>query len=134
MPPDAAPHPANFPRYVGIEVVEAEHGRSVARLPVRPNHQAGNGYLHAGAVATIADTCCAAGCINSMPEGAINFTTVELKINFVGSTQDGALRCEARLRHGGRTTQVWEATVSDEATGKNLAFFTCTQMLLYPRS
>ncbi len=131
---DTASRPPNFPLSVGIEVVEAEHGRSLARLTVRPDHQAGNGYMHAGVVATIADTTCAAGCMNSLPEGALNFTTVELKINFVGSAQDGALRCEAKMKHGGRTTQVWEATVSDEATGKNLAFFTCTQMVLYPRS
>jgi acyl-coenzyme A thioesterase PaaI-like protein len=34
--------------------------------------------------------------------------------------------------HGGRTTQVWDARVTDEATGKALALFRCTQMLLYP--
>ena len=126
--------PPNFPRHVGIEVLEAEHGRSLARLGVRPDHQAGNGYMHAGVVATIADTACAAGCMHSLPEGAANFTTVELKMNFVGSAQDGAVRCEATLKHGGRTTQVWAATVSNEATGKPLAFFTCTQMILYPRN
>lgn len=126
-------HPPNFPRLVGIEILEREHGRAVVRLPLRPELQAGNGYMHAGAVVTMADTACAAGCLASFPEGATNFTTVELKTNFVGSAQDGALRCEARMRHGGRTTQVWEATVADEKTGKPLAFLTCTQMLLYPR-
>ena len=126
--------PTNFPGYVGIEVVERTHGRSLVRLSLWNEHQAGNGYMHAGAVATIADTACAAGCMASLPDGAINFTTVELKMNFVGSAKDGAIRCEARMKHGGRSTQVWEATVSDESTGKSLAFFTCTQLVLYPRT
>lgn len=134
MPNKSTERPLNFPRYVGIEVVEAERGRAVARLPLRGELQAGNGYLHAGAVATIADTTCAAGCLASFPGGAMNFTTVELKMNFVGTSQDGTLRCDARMKHGGRTTQVWDATVSDEGTGKAVAFFTCTQLLLYPRT
>jgi hypothetical protein len=35
--------------------------------------------------------------------------------------------------HGGRTTQVWDATVAAEATGKTLALFRCTQAVLWPR-
>lgn len=126
--------PRSFPGWIGVDVIEAERGRAVARLPVRPEHGAGNGYMHAGAVATLADTACAAGCMSSFPQGAENFTTLEMKMNFVGSAKDGAIRCEAVMHHGGRTTQVWTATVSDETTGKTLAFFTCTQMLLYPRT
>jgi acyl-coenzyme A thioesterase PaaI-like protein len=32
-----------------------------------------------------------------------------------------------------RTTQVWDATVSSRETGRTLALFRCTQMLLYPK-
>ena len=134
MSESSAQQPTSFPGWVGIEMLEHEHGRAVTRLVVRPEHGAGNGYLHAGAVATLADTACAAGCMASFPEGALNFTTLELKMNFVGSAREGAIRCEAVMHHGGRTTQVWTATVSDESTGKTLAFFTCTQMLFYPRT
>jgi acyl-coenzyme A thioesterase PaaI-like protein len=34
--------------------------------------------------------------------------------------------------HAGRTTQVWDAKVTDESTGRALALFRCTQILLYP--
>ena len=44
-----------------------------------------------------------------------------------------ALACEARLAHDGRTTQVWDATVADDDSGKPLALFRCTQLILYPR-
>jgi 1,4-dihydroxy-2-naphthoyl-CoA hydrolase len=41
-----------------------------------------------------------------------------------------ALRCEARLLHGGRTTQVWDVTVARESGDRTLAHFRCTQHLL----
>jgi 1,4-dihydroxy-2-naphthoyl-CoA hydrolase len=47
--------------------------------------------------------------------------------------RDGAILGEAALLHGGRTTQVWDATIANEATGKLLAAFRCTQIILYPR-
>jgi uncharacterized protein (TIGR00369 family) len=69
----------------------------------------------------------------SLPEGAEGFTTIELKTNFLGTKLAGVITCEARLAHGGRTTQVWDATVTDDDSGKLLALFRCTQLILYPR-
>jgi 1,4-dihydroxy-2-naphthoyl-CoA hydrolase len=69
----------------------------------------------------------------NLPEGAESFTTIELKCNFMGTKRDGAICCEAKLVHGGRTTQVWDATVSDEEGGEPIALFRCTQMILYSR-
>jgi 1,4-dihydroxy-2-naphthoyl-CoA hydrolase len=121
-----------FPGLVGVDIFEVADGRVRARLPLRPEHLAPNGYLHAGAIITLADTACGYGCILSLPEGAVGFTTIELKTNFLASARDGVLTCEARRLHGGRTTQVWDATVSD-GDGKTLAVFRCTQLLLAER-
>jgi len=35
--------------------------------------------------------------------------------------------------HGGRMTQVWDAEATNATTGKVMAVFRCTQMVLYPR-
>jgi len=35
--------------------------------------------------------------------------------------------------HGGRTTQVWDATVARESDQKHIAFFRCTQLIIYPK-
>ena len=64
------------------------------------------------------------------PEG---FTTVELKSNLLSTKRAGVIGCEARLVHGGRTTQVWDATVTDAEGSRPLALFRCTQLVLYPR-
>lgn len=117
--------------HLGIELVEVRPGYLCAQLEIAPHHIAANGYLHAGTVVTLADSACGFGCFASLPEGANNFTTIELKSNFLRTTTTGILRAEARLVHGGRRTQVWDATVYD-AKNRPLALFRCTQMLLYP--
>ena len=119
-----------LPGLIGIEVEEIEAGRVRMRLPLRGQLLAPNGYLHAGTVVALADSSCGYGCIASLPDGATGFTTIELKTNFLGTAVEGTLACESRLVHGGRTTQVWDATVTNEA-GKKLSLFRCTQLLLY---
>lgn len=125
-----APH---LPGLLGLELTAISRGQVRARLDVKPHHWAANGYLHAATVVALADTCCGNGCIASLPEGAEGFTTIELKSNFLGTVREGEIVCEARLVHGGRSTQVWDAEVTDPATGKPIAAFRCTQMVLYPR-
>ncbi len=122
-----------LPDLIGIEVLEVEKGLLVSHLPLRDELLAPNGYLHAATVIALADTSCGYGCFASLPDGAEGFTTVELKSNFLGTKREGTIQCEATLVHGGRATQVWDATVADADSGKKLALFRCTQMILYPR-
>lgn len=121
-----------LPGMFGIEFLSLEPGRLVSRLPLRPELLAPNGYLHAAAVIALADTTCGYGTFTDLPDGAQNFTTIELKSNFLNTARQGAIACVATRVHNGRTTQVWDAEVSDEASGKTIALFRCTQLMLYP--
>ncbi len=123
-----------LPGLVGFTVVALEHGMLVAEMAIRPELLAPNGYLHAASVIALADTACGYGCLAHLPDGAHNFTTVELKSNFLGTARDGTLACVARPAHLGRTTQVWDATVTRKADGAAIALFRCTQVVLYPRA
>jgi 1,4-dihydroxy-2-naphthoyl-CoA hydrolase len=122
-----------LPQLLGVEILEVNAKRVQSRMEIRPELLAPNGYLHAGSVITLADTACGYGTVANLPDGGIGFTTVELKANFIGTVREGAIKCEATLAHGGRSTQVWDAQVLDEATNKLIALFRCTQMILYPR-
>jgi len=122
-----------LPGLIGLEVLRAEEGYLATRLELREELLAPNGYLHAATVVALADTSCGYGTFVGLPEGAEGFTTIELKTNFLGTRRSGAIACKARLAHGGRTTQVWDATVTDEGSGRPLALFRCTQLFLYPR-
>jgi uncharacterized protein (TIGR00369 family) len=122
-----------LPGHLGLEVLELGPSTARIRCELEPHHLAPNGYLHAGTVITLADTAAGYGCIANMPEGATGFTTIEMKANFLGTLLEGVIVAEADMPHGGRTTQVWDVTVRDEATEKVLALFRCTQLILYPR-
>ena len=70
----------------------------------------------------------------SLPEGGTGFTTLELKSNFLGTARPGdEVVVRAWLVHGGRTTQVWDAEVTNAASGKAMALFRATQLVIYPR-
>ena len=120
---------SGFPGLLGIDFREAGDGWVRASLELEEKHMAPNGYLHAGTVVGFADSACGYGCILNLPEGAIGFTTIELKTNFLRTANAGTITCEATLVHGGRTTQIWDATVRDEQE-RTLALFRCTQLLL----
>jgi uncharacterized protein (TIGR00369 family) len=109
-------------------------GEVRARLPVTEQVMAPNGYLHAGSLVTLADTCCGYGCIMNLPALAKGFTTVELKSNFLGTALDGEVECVARAVHLGKTTQVWDAGLTHVQSGRTLALFRCTQMVLVPKA
>jgi uncharacterized protein (TIGR00369 family) len=94
-----------LPGLLGLELIAIEHGSATVRMEIRRDLLAPNDFLHAGAVVTLADSACGMGCLASLPVGVAGFTTVELKSNFLRSARFGdALRCDARLAHGGRTT------------------------------
>jgi uncharacterized protein (TIGR00369 family) len=123
-----------FPGLVGLETVRIEENRVVMRLALRPEHQAPNGYLHGAVVVALADTACGYGTLAHLPQGASGFTTIELKTNFLTTAREGVLVCVAKPLHLGRTTQVWDADVRNEASDQRLAAFRCTQVILWPRS
>ena len=122
-----------LPGLIGIDFISLEPGRLTSRLAVRPELLAPNGYLHAATIIALADTTCGYGTFTDLPSGAQNFTTIELKTNFLNTAREGGIACVATRVHSGRTTQVWDAQVTDEASNKTIALFRCTQLILYLR-
>ena len=123
----------HLPDLLGLVWDEAVRGLVRGRFKVEKHHMAPNGFLHAASVIALADSACGYGCVVSLPQTATGFTTIELKANFLGTAREGVVTCEARLVHGGRTTQLWDAEVRHEDTGKVIALFRCTQLVIYPR-
>lgn len=120
-----------LPGLIGVKFTHVEQALIRSELTIRPELLAPNGFLHAAAVVTLADTSAGYGTRLLLPEGA-NFTTIELKTNHLGTAREGTITCEARNIHAGRTTQVWDAEVRNPE-GKVMALFRCTQAVLYPK-
>jgi 1,4-dihydroxy-2-naphthoyl-CoA hydrolase len=122
-----------LPDLLGIRVESIADGAITLSMAIESKHIAPNGYLHAASVIALADTASGYGCIAHLPEGASGFTTIELKSNFVGTVLEGTITARASLLHGGRSTQLWDAVVTNDE-GKTIAFFRCTQMVLWPKA
>jgi uncharacterized protein (TIGR00369 family) len=123
-----------LPGHIGLTIEEVDPGKVVGRFEARTDLIAHTGFLLAGAVLSVADILCAYGVSTVWPDGATGFTTAEVKCNFTGTIREGWARCTASLLHGGRTTQVWDAIVVDEQTGRLMAAFRCTQIIFYPKA
>jgi 1,4-dihydroxy-2-naphthoyl-CoA hydrolase len=122
-----------LPGHLGIVITQIDGPQVRSEVAVKPVLMAPNGFLHAGSVVTLADTSAGYGCIANLPKGASGFTTVELKSNHLGTARDGTIDCVATAVHLGKTTQVWDAVVTHRETGKTIALFRCTQMVLYAK-
>lgn len=120
-----------YPAHLGILFTSIEPSAVRAECPVESHLMAPNGYLHGGAVVSLADTCAGFACYANLPAGASGYTTAELKMNFLGTAKHGTIACVATPVHLGRSTQVWDATVTHVETGKMLGVFRCTQLILY---
>ncbi len=121
-----------LPGHLGIVITRADQTELQAELRISEVHMAPNGFLHAGTVVALADTCAGYGCIAHLPPGASGFTTIELKSNHLGTAREGTLAAGAKPVHLGKTTQVWDTMVTHRETGRTLALFRCTQLILYP--
>jgi 1,4-dihydroxy-2-naphthoyl-CoA hydrolase len=122
-----------LPGHLGIVIMEVSALRVSGELPVVESVMAPNGYLHAGTIVTLADTVCGYGCVANLPADASGFTTIELKSNHLGTTLDGTIVAVATPLHRGKTTQVWDAIVTHKESGRTLAVFRCTQLILYAK-
>jgi uncharacterized protein (TIGR00369 family) len=127
-----APYDASaFLQLLGI-AIPMDETNPEARLTVTHPLIAGTGYLWAPVVIAMADALCAFGVREHWPEGARSFTTIECKSNFLASAKEGEVVIgRASPLHVGRTTQVWDATIMNETTERQIASYRCTQLIMY---
>src|SRR3954453_4931940 len=125
----------NLLRLLGITMDEGDPDRLAGRFTVTHPLIAGTGFLWAPVVITLCDALCALGVGRNWPEGASSFTTVEAKANFLSSAREGEVVAGAASPlHLGATTQVWDATATNDTTGRTMAAYRSTQLILYPRA
>jgi len=130
------PPPYDLHRFLDLLGIELDEEAAAPRgwFTVTEELIAGTGYLWAPVVVALADALCAIGVSRHWPDGASSFTTVEAKTNFFASAEEGhAVSGTSTPLHLGRTTQVWDAAILNDTTGRPMAAYRCTQLLLYPR-
>jgi len=121
-----------FAEFLQIHYTQAAPDLIKAELEVRQELCTRPDILHGGAVMSIADNLGGAATVLNLPPDTWT-TTIESKTNFLAAIPMGQKAlAECRPVHRGKTTMVWQTTISRE-DGKKAAIVTQTQLVLSPR-
>ena len=118
---------------LGASLVHVAPGMVEIALPASPSVLQQHGFVHAGALAAIADTAAGYAALSLMPPG-VGVLTTEFKINLVAPAK-GNVRARGRVVKAGRTlTLAQTEVVAESATGEKLvALLTATLMVIEGR-
>lgn len=120
--PFTGPHPvtlekwiscAPFEKLLGIDIVEADYGRSCLTMPFVYQLAQGQGMAHGGAIVTLADTAVAMAVKSLVPPGS-RFGTIFLNAEFLGPVTQGILTARAEVTVLENREVKGYAEVSDE--------------------
>ncbi|MGL4728529.1 MAG: PaaI family thioesterase [Bosea sp. (in: a-proteobacteria)] len=119
---------------IGASLGRVAPGEVEIVLPVAGHISQQHGFVHAGAVATIADSAAGYAALSLMPAGAGVLTT-EFKINLMAPAAGERLIAQGRVIKAGRTLTVALAEVHAEADGKRrlIAMLTASMMTITGR-
>ena len=118
-----------FPGLMGVRLLDVAPERVVAEMEVRPDLCTAGGILHGGAYMAFADTLGAVGTVVNLGAGQ-RTTTTDSSTKFIAGAKVGTrVRGESVALHRGRTTQVWQTSVTN-AEGRLCAVVTQTQLIL----
>jgi len=109
---------------LGIRIVREEAGVMVMEMPVTEKVLQPYGYLHGGASVVLAESAASLGAARQIMDDEITFG-MEINANHIKTKQDGVIRATASCRHQGRSSQIWEIELTDEA-GDLVCLSRCT--------
>ncbi|WP_073472732.1 PaaI family thioesterase [Desulfatibacillum alkenivorans] len=116
-----------FTKYIGMEAVSSSDGKFESRMVITENHRQQDGFVHAGAVSTLADHTAGYAAFTLAGEED-QILTVEFKINFLAPAHGDSLVCRSEVIRSGRKIMVTESRVYDLNGGEEkmtaLAIFT----------
>jgi uncharacterized protein (TIGR00369 family) len=119
---------------LGARIVLVAPGMVEIDLPVSPAVSQQHGFVHAGALAAIADTAAGYAALSLMPQG-VGVLTAEFKINLLAPAKGNRVLARARVIKAGRTLTLSQTEVFSVTTGqeKLVALLTATLMAVEGR-
>jgi uncharacterized protein (TIGR00369 family) len=123
-----------FMHTLGARLARVAPGEVDVELPVRDALVQQHGFVHAGALATVADSACGYAALSLMPAGAA-VLSVEFKINLLAPAAGNRVLARGRVIRAGKTVTVcWgEVTAHDDTTERLVATMVATMMTVRDR-
>lgn len=100
---------------LGIEILEVTKARVRARMPVTKALHQPFGLLHGGASVALAETVASIGAWMNVDRATQGAVGLEINANHLRGVREGVVTATATPIHVGRSTQVWEVRIVDEA-------------------
>ncbi len=107
-------------RLFGARITKYEPGRVEISAPNRPRLSQQDGYVHAGVMATLADSAGGYATLSLLPRGS-RVLAIEFKLNFIRPAIGNTVRATGRVRKLGRTIAVCELEVELRHEGRWLS-------------
>jgi uncharacterized protein (TIGR00369 family) len=119
---------------LGASIVRISPGAVEIALPASPSVSQQHGFIHAGAVAAVADTAAGYAALSLMPP-RVGVLTTEFKINLVAPATGDRILARGRIVKAGRTLTLAQTEVVAESAGeeKLVALLTATLMAIEGR-
>ena len=106
--------PAHLAELLGIEIVDPGPDPALARLPVTPGVCQPFGIVHGGALAALAETICSLATYEAVRGDGMMAMGQSNQASFLRPIKAGTVHAEARPRHRGRTTWIWDTEIGDD--------------------
>jgi len=110
---------AKFIHTLGIELIDFGSGWCETKMAKVATLEQQHGFVHAGALMTLADHTCGMAAATTVPEGR-DVITVENKVSFLRPASGQEMLCRATVLRSGKTLVFVEAEIVVEREGKNV--------------
>ncbi len=117
---------------LGIRIVEFQPTRVIATMPVVETTRQPMGVLHGGASLVLAETIASVGGWYSVADRGKVVVGMEINANHLRTVREGTVKGIGEPVHQGKTSQVWEVKIYDEAE-RLICISRCTLAVIDPR-
>ena len=113
-PPLKVPLDRTLEATLGFEMLETTPDAARARVPAEDRVKQPFGLVHGGVFAALAESLCSLATLKGVWEDGMMAQGLSNNTSFLRPILEGTVHAEARCRHRGRTTWVWEVDITDD--------------------
>jgi uncharacterized protein (TIGR00369 family) len=110
----AVPYDQSFDALYGLEILEAGEERARGRVKVRDAVRQPMGLVHGGVFASMAESLTSMATAVAVAAEGRTAQGLSNQTSFLRPILEGWVHADARRRHKGRTTWVWEVDITDD--------------------
>jgi 1,4-dihydroxy-2-naphthoyl-CoA hydrolase len=106
---------SHFDALVGTEWLDDDPDHARVRVAMRDELRQPVGLLHGGVMSALVESICSRATALAVMDGGMMAMGQSISVSFIRPITEGSVEIQAKARHRGRTTWVWDAEVHNDA-------------------